>query len=88
MRMYLAAHVNKFHEQHFGWKTFRVLVVTIDAQRLQLMQETLNKLQTPNSIGASLFLFATASELTASDPLALAWRDGNNLETRLIAHSH
>src|SRR5260370_440987 len=41
MRAYLAAHAAKKHERQFGWKTFRVLTVTTDRERLQSMADTL-----------------------------------------------
>jgi hypothetical protein len=85
MRRYLVAHATRQHEQHFGWKTFRVLVVTTDDQRVRSMCEKLRELQIPNSIGPSLFLFATASEIAKSDPISLTWRDGKNREVGLLA---
>jgi hypothetical protein len=45
----------------------------------------LRKLQVPNSVGTSLFLFAARSELANSDLLTCAWRDGNDREVRLLA---
>jgi Replication-relaxation len=84
MRSYLAAYAAKQHEQHFGWKAFRVLVVTNDDQRIRSIQETLRQVDTPNTPGASLFLFATRSALRVSDPLAHAWRDGNGSPVRLV----
>ena len=35
MRAYFAAHAAGQHQRHFGWKTFRVLVVTTDEHRMQ-----------------------------------------------------
>ena len=83
MHAYLTAHASKQHERHFGWKTFRVLTVTTDDQRVHSMQEKLRELEIPNTIGASLFLFAIASQLATSDPLSLTWRDGNNRDVRI-----
>jgi hypothetical protein len=71
MRTYLAAHAAKEHERRFGWKSFRVLVVTTDEQRMQSMIKILGALHVPRSIGASLFLFATRDQLVAADPLTL-----------------
>jgi len=45
--------------------------------------EALRRLHVLNSMGAPLFLFATRSELRASDPLAHEWRDGNGRAVRL-----
>jgi hypothetical protein len=71
MRTYLAAHAAKQHERRFGWKSFRVLVVTTDEHRMHSMMKTLRALHIPRSIGASLFLFATRDQLVAADPLTL-----------------
>jgi hypothetical protein len=57
MRAYLAAHAGKQHEQHFGWKNFRVLTVTTDEQRIRSMQDGLRQLNIPGSLGVSLFFF-------------------------------
>ena len=84
MRAYLTAHAGKQHEQHFGWKNFRVLTVTTDDQRMRSMRETLGRLRIPDSPGPSLFFFATRSALSVSEPLAHTWRDGNGREVHLI----
>ena len=84
MLAYLTAYSARQHEKQFGWKTFRVLTVTTDDQRIRSMQETLRKLNVPNSPGPSLFLFATKSALSVNNPLSHTWRDGNSRESRLI----
>lgn len=84
MRAYLAAHAGKHHERRFGWKTFRVLTVTTDERRMRSMSEALRRIHLPNSLGPSLFLFATRAELRAADPLAHPWLDGAGRPTRLI----
>src|SRR5437868_6378504 len=73
MRVYLAAHAAKQHERQLGWKNFRVLTVTTDRDRVRNMQEALRQLRIPRSIGPSLFLFATYSDLRTDDPLANQW---------------
>jgi hypothetical protein len=85
MRAYLTAHANGQHESQFGWKTFRVLTVTTDDQRIRSILETLGLLHISNSPGAALFFFATRDQLRASDPLAHIWRDGSDREVRLMA---
>src|SRR5262249_45324112 len=82
-RAYLTAHANTQHKQQFGWKTFRVLMVTTDNRRLRSLMEAVKTFHIPNGIGASLFFFSAASELATSDPLSVSWRDGNNTEVRL-----
>jgi len=84
MRAYLTAHAAKQHERQFGWKTFRVLTITTDDRRARTMAEALRSLRVPRSPGAPLFHFATRDELREGDPLALAWRDGNGREVRLM----
>lgn len=76
MRAYLSAHGARQHERQFGWKTFRVLTITTDANRLKSMHDALAKIHLPNSIGAPLFLFATCDQFTGTDPLAHPWLDG------------
>jgi hypothetical protein len=58
--------------------------VTTDQHRMQSMMEALRRLHVPNSMGASLFFFATRDGLRASDPLMHEWRDGNGRAVRLI----
>jgi hypothetical protein len=84
MRVYLAAHVAKQHERQFGWKSFRVLTVTTDRQRMRSMKEALEGLRVPGSSGASLFLFGTFGKLHGTDPLVHAWRSGDGHQSRLI----
>lgn len=84
MRAYLTAHSAKQHERQLGWRTFRVLTVTTDQNRMRSMMDALRKMRVAHSPGASLFFFATRGELSESDPLAHLWRDGNGRETRLV----
>ena len=83
MRAYLTAHAGKQHERHFGWKTFRVLVVTTDRHRTQSMMKAVSQLHVPHSVGSPLFFFTTRNELRAHDPLTHEWRDGNERAVRL-----
>ena len=84
MRAYLTAHATKQHECRFGWKTFRVLTVTTDHDRVRSIVQALHQVHVPQSAGATLFLFALRDELKGSDPIAYAWRDGHGREVRLI----
>ena len=77
MHGYLTAYAAKQHESRFGWKTFRVLTVTTDDQRMRSMQEASHHLNIPNSPGSALFFFATRTALQVSNPLACSWRNGN-----------
>jgi hypothetical protein len=84
MRVYLAAHAAGQHQRQFGWKTFRVLTVTTDRERMRSMMETLHRLHIPHSPGASLFLFSTFDDLRTTTPVTHAWRDGNDRVLPLI----
>jgi hypothetical protein len=48
------------------------------------MTEALRQLRVPNSLGPSLFFFATRNELRESGPLALGWNDGSGRKARLV----
>lgn len=84
MRAYLTAYAAKHHDRQFGWNTFRILTVTTDDRRLRSMMDALRPLRIPHSPGALLFLFTTREQLRASDPLALAWQDGNGRAASLV----
>jgi hypothetical protein len=84
MRAYLAAHAARLHERHFGWKTFRVLTVTAEQNRLQLMMDALHAIPAPTAPGAGLFWFALREDLKAGDPLRLTWRDGGGRSVPVI----
>lgn len=84
MRAYLAAHAGKQHEKRYGWKTFRVLTVTTEQDRLQSMMEALRTIPAPSPTGTALFWFALHDELRAGDPLRYVWRDGANRNVSLL----
>ncbi|MEY9748879.1 hypothetical protein ABIF65_008253 [Bradyrhizobium japonicum] len=84
MQAYLAAHATKQHEAQFGWRTFRVLTVTTDRNRVQSIKKALRELSMPQCIGPSLFLFAVRDELRASDAIAHLWEDGAGRQLKLI----
>ncbi|MCQ4188387.1 replication-relaxation family protein [Methylocystis suflitae] len=74
LRCYLAAHAARLPERQFGWKAFRVLIVTSDEYRVRSMIGALQSIQPPGAAGSSLFLFASRDELRATDPLTTTWR--------------
>jgi len=84
MRVYLAAHAAKQHERQFGWRNFRVLVVTTDQRRIASMMEGLRQLRVPRSIGPLLFLFSTFEDLRKTGPLTYQWSDGNGACVHLM----
>jgi hypothetical protein len=84
MRTYLAAYAAREHERQFGWKAFRVLVVTADEHRLQSMTDALRQLHVPQTPGPALFFFTTREAMLHDGPLRHGWRDGNGRELRLL----
>jgi hypothetical protein len=84
MRAYLTAHAAKQHERQFGWKTFRVLTVTSDPNRMRSIMDALRQMRVAHSPGPSLFFFATRGALSESDSLTHLWCDGAGRETRLV----
>jgi hypothetical protein len=83
LRGYLAAHTAKEHQRQFGWKNFRVLMMTTDQRRLSSMIEASSRTKSKGGIGASLFLFATHGDFFANDPLIGPWIDSNSRKTAL-----
>jgi hypothetical protein len=83
MRAYLAAHAEGRHMQQFGWKTFRVLVVTTDEQRVRSMLGALRRLTAEKRPASALFLFALRDDLRVGAPIAQVWHDGSGQKIRL-----
>ncbi len=73
---------SKLHTSAFGWRNFRVLVVTNSAERAQNMHDTLHKLT--GGKGSPLFWFADRHALMGDDTLEHAWIDGEGQERRLL----
>jgi hypothetical protein len=84
MEAYLAAHAAGIHEKQFGWKTFRVLTVTTDQERVESMTDAARRLSVPGSLGAALFLFATRDQLREAEPLHHRWTDGTGREVSVM----
>lgn len=61
------------HTTQFGWRNFRVLIVTTEAHRAKHMREC--ALRHIGSTYAGLFWFVDRSALAASGPLAHVWLD-------------
>lgn len=83
MHAYLTAYGQGQHTKQFGWKTFRVLVVTTNQQRIGSMIERLHQLNVQEGPVPSLFLFSLANELQRNDPLTHFWQDGSGRAIRL-----
>ena len=79
---YSAAWRSKLHTQTFGWRNFRVLVVTGNAERAQNMRDVLQ--QHVGGRGSPLFWFADAPALKMDNTLEHVWIDGEGHERRLL----
>ncbi|MFY0609964.1 MAG: replication-relaxation family protein [Hyphomicrobiaceae bacterium] len=79
---YGAAWQSKLHSQKFGWRNFRVLIVTGNAERAENMQEVLKR-QTGGK-GSPLFWFADTETLKRDDILNHNWLDGEGNERKLL----
>ncbi len=84
MRVYLAAHAAKQHQRQFGWKNFRVLVVTTDRARIGSIIDALQRFRAPRGVAPSLFLLTTFADLSLADPLQREWLDGSRRNVDLI----
>ena len=76
---------SKRHTEAFGWRNFRVLVVTNTAERVQNMREVLMRHAGGNS--SPLFWFADKQELAADKLLAHDWIDGQGNARQLLPRS-
>lgn len=79
---YGAAWRSKLHTERFGWRNFRVLVVTGNAERVQNMRDVLGR--HTGGKGSPLFWFADAGELQNSNMLEHIWIDGEGNERQLL----
>lgn len=64
----------KLHTQSFGWRNFRVLVVTANQERASHMRDILSR--SNGGGGSPLFWFAERQALYAHNTLAHDWIDG------------
>ena len=80
---YIAGHTAELHHQQFGWKAYRILFITTNAERAHNMRLALANLTTATHL-RQLFYFAHAQELAAGNVLAHAWIDGNGQTQTLI----
>jgi hypothetical protein len=81
---YCSAHAVRQHEHQFAWKTFRVLTVTTDRDRVASIMAVLRQTQLPQIPGLALFLFAVRDDLRSRDPIVHAWQDGSGKDVRLV----
>jgi hypothetical protein len=78
MYAYLTAHAQGLHERQFGWRTFRVLIATTEAARLESMIGSLRSIPAAARPGAALFLFALLGDFSNRNLLCHPWQDYTN----------
>jgi len=79
---YSAARRALLHERQFGWKAFRVLIVTTNVQRVATILDTIGKCVPEHE--RALFLIGDRVSLAGADILSHAWRDGYGRTLALI----
>jgi hypothetical protein len=72
--IYMAGFLGRRHEVSFGWKTFRVAIVTTSAERLRAMQSALREYIPLYGSGTLLFLIADRSQVL-QNALGPIWQD-------------
>ena len=72
----------ELHTSRFGWRNFRVLVVTSSEERAETMRALISR--TPALNSSPLFLFADHETLMQADILGSAWTAANGNRTALI----
>ena len=73
---------SKLHTQSFGWRNFRVLIVTSNPERSQNMREALQRLV--GGKGSPLFWFTDRDALIKCNTLEHVWIDGQGNDRRLL----
>ena len=72
----------ELHTSRFGWRNFRVLVVTSSEERAETMRALIGR--TPALNSSPLFLFADHETLMQSDVLDTVWTAANGKPQALI----
>ena len=72
----------RLHTQAFGWRNFRVLIVTTNTAHMETMRAVLGR--HAGGKGSALFWFANRETLTARNTLEHVWIDGQGNERRLL----
>jgi protein involved in plasmid replication-relaxation len=81
MLTYYEANRQKRHVHDLGIENFRVLTLTTDAHRVELMLVALSKIT--EGRGTNMFLFADQSQLVGSNPLEIDWVSGRGGKVRI-----
>lgn len=79
---YTAAKRAGLAERHFGWKAFRVLVITSSQVRADNSLKSIR--ENVHETGRSLFLVANRGSVVTDDILTYAWRDARGETLSLI----
>jgi hypothetical protein len=72
----------RLHTQAFGWRNFRVLIVTTNGAHMETMRGVLGR--HAGGKGSALFWFAERETLKACNTLEHVWIDGEGNERRLL----
>lgn len=79
---YAAGRQQRIHTARFGWKTFRVLVITASVERADNMRALIQR--TSQLKNSPLFFFAEHASLARGDALAHPWLDAHGATHTLI----
>lgn len=79
---YTAAKRAELHQRQFGWKAFRVLMVTTNAQRADNVLASIRACV--HEHGRGLFLIADRQSLGSADIISYPWRDARGQTHTLI----
>src|SRR5436190_703736 len=79
---YAAAKRADLHQLHFGWKAFRVLLLTTNSQRADNVLATIR--ECVHEHGRGLFLIADRQSLATADIISYPWRDARGLTHALV----
>jgi hypothetical protein len=79
---YTAAKRAHLHQRHFGWKAFRVLVITTNKVRADNVLATIR--ECVHDHGRGLFLIADRQSLATADIMSYPWRDARGQTHTLI----
>ena len=79
---YTAAKRADLHRRDFGWKAFRVLIVTTNAQRANNVLASIG--ECVHEHGRGLFLIADRQSLATADIISYPWRDARGQTHTLV----
>jgi len=80
--VYLSGHKQKMHVRHFGWKAYRVLIITNTPKRAANIKDAIQR--TPDLKNSELFYITDQQSLAATDILSHAWQHASGSTHKLI----